>query len=312
MKPRPLLVITGPTASGKSALAVGLCERLGGEIVSCDSMQIYRGCDIATAKPTPQERAEIPHHLLDICDPDERYSAAQWAARARDVIDEVESRGKIPIVCGGTGFYLRALTAPQVLSEVEPDRDLRERLEQELKSVGAAQMHEKLARLDTAAAARLHPNDSFRVLRAIEVALVKAATPESTVETIPASEFEPHIFGIDWPREVLYGRINSRVDAMIEVGFPDELQRLVAQWGRDAAALGGVGYKQMMPTLDDATLWDECLGLWKQDTRRYAKRQMTWFRHQLGVTWFDGEMGVQKMVETIAEKMAGSFPTTRR
>jgi tRNA dimethylallyltransferase len=298
MKSEPnLLIVTGPTASGKSALAMVLCDKLGGEIVSCDSMQIYRGCDIATAKPTPEERAQIPHHLLDICDPNERFSAAQWAARASEVIADIESRGKVPIVCGGTGFYLRALLHPQVLSKIEPDADLRELLNQELIRDGALKMHEKLAQLDAAAAERLHPNDTFRVLRALEVAiLTPAGQPEAAATEL---QYSPRIFGIDWPREDLYARINERVDAMIEDDFLIELEMLRDGWGREAPALGGVGYKQMLPVLDDMATFDQCVEDWKRDTRRYAKRQMTWFRHQLDVTWLDPTLRADQMAKLI-------------
>ncbi|HEX9998130.1 MAG TPA: tRNA (adenosine(37)-N6)-dimethylallyltransferase MiaA [Abditibacterium sp.] len=280
---RQLLCIVGPTASGKSSLALEICAEIGGEIVSCDSMQIYRGCDIATAKPTPEERAQTHHHLLDLCDPNARFSAAQWASEARNAIDDIEKRGKTPIVCGGTGFYLRALLSPEILSEVAPDEKLRAQLSAELKESGTEKMHEKLAKIDPKAAARLHPNDSFRVLRALEIALSKPREVSTLV-----SEFSPRILGLEWPREVLYERINARVDAMIAAGFDDELRDLAEKWGRDAPALGGVGYKQMLPVLDGKIAREEGIETWKRETRRYAKRQMTWFRHQLDVRWLDG------------------------
>ncbi len=292
---KPLLVITGPTASGKSSLALRLAENLGGEIVSCDSMQIYRGCDIATAKPTPLERARIPHHLLDICDPDERFSAAQWATAAREAIEDIEKRARIPIVCGGTGFYLRALLQPQTLAEVAPDAALRAQLEAELETRGALALHEKLAEVDAKAALRLHPNDSFRVLRALEVAL-----GEKHAASLPEIEWAPLIFALDWPREVLYNRINERVEAMMRSGFLNELRFLTEKWGREAPALGGVGYKQMMPVLDDESNLNECIEAWKRETRRYAKRQMTWFRHQLPVQWLDGARGVEELAWELA------------
>lgn len=297
MNASPLLVITGPTASGKSGLAVQIGELKGGEIISCDSMQIYRDCDIATAKPTPEEQAIVPHHLIDICYPNERFSAAQWATRARRLIVEIEGRGKLPIICGGTGFYLRALLQPDVLAEVEPDEGLRELLEAELKQFGAEKMHQRLAALDPAAAARLHPNDTFRVLRALEVAVLLPRREMAALTEEPRPTYAPRIFGFDWPREVLYNRINARVDEMMEMGFLDELFYLTQEWGRDAAALGGVGYKQMMPTLDNDEILQECLELWKRDTRRYAKRQMTWFRHQLDVTWLDPSLSLRQMMD---------------
>lgn len=297
MKPKPnLLIVTGPTASGKSSLALELCERLNGEIVSCDSMQIYRGCDIATAKPTSQERAQVPHHLLDICDPSERFSAAQWAARANETIADIEARGKTPLVCGGTGFYLRALLQPEILAEVEPNEELRNQLSEELAHEGAEKMHEKLRSFDPAAADRLHPNDTFRVLRAIEVAILR---PEAGEKAPPEEPYNAQIFGLDWPREVLYERINQRVDLMLVEGALDELRTLREHWGADAPALGGVGYKQMMPALEDPARISECVEDWKRDTRRFAKRQMTWFRHQLNVKWLDPTQGMESMVKSV-------------
>ena len=292
-----LLVITGATASGKSALALRLAQILDGEIIACDSMQIYRGCDIATAKPAPLERAQIAHHLLDVCDPDERFSAARWAENARNAIEDIEKRARIPIVCGGTGFYLRALLQPQTLSDVAPDAGLRGELEAELETLGAGAMHQKLATLDAGAAARLHPNDAFRVVRALEVAL-----GQPNVVPAPPTEWEPPIFALGWPREVLYVRINERVEAMLRAGFLDELRLLVEKWGRDAPALGGVGYKQMLPVLDDESKRDECIEAWKRDTRRYAKRQMTWFRHQLPVRWLDGGRGVEDLANEVTNR----------
>ena len=169
---KPILCIVGPTASGKSSLALELAQRLHGEVVSCDSMQIYRGCDIVTAKATRVEQALVPHHLLDIISPDEPFSAASWARAANEVIAQIEARGHTPIVCGGTGFYLRALLEPGSLAVAPPDFVLRAKLDAELMEVGNEAMHARLAEVDAAAAARLHPNDTHRVLRALEVAPV--------------------------------------------------------------------------------------------------------------------------------------------
>ncbi|HEX8465549.1 MAG TPA: tRNA (adenosine(37)-N6)-dimethylallyltransferase MiaA [Abditibacterium sp.] len=298
----PLLIITGPTASGKSALALRVCQQIGGEIVSCDSMQIYRGCDIATAKPTLAERALVPHHLLDLCEPSERFSAAQWAEAARDRIENIAARGKTAVVCGGTGFYLRALLQPETLASVAPDSALRAELEAELTTMGAAAMHAKLATFDAEAAARLHPNDSFRVLRALEVAL---GQPRTSVSALPS--FAPHIFGIEWPREVLYQRINARVESMMQAGFLEELRGLVARFGAAAPALSGVGYQQMKPVLEDESRLGEGLELWKRDTRRYAKRQMTWFRHQLDVTWLDGNSELSAMAGAVLASVNNKY-----
>ncbi len=293
----PLICILGPTASGKSNLALEIALRIGGEIVSCDSMQIYRGCDIATAKPTRAERVRIPHHLLDICEPNQRFSAAQWVEMAKKVIAEIEARGNLAIVCGGTGFWLRALLFPDFLSDVAPDGVLKAELEAELGRVGAAKMHEKLARIDAEAARRLHPNDSFRVLRALEIARLQTET--APAKNTRESEFAAQVFGLRWPRETLYERIDARVDAMIELDALEELRVLREKWGDEAPALGGVGYKQMLPVLRGEIGLDEGVESWKRDSRRYAKRQMTWLRHQLPLTWLDGARNAESLTNEV-------------
>lgn len=273
----PLLIITGPTASGKSTFALNLAQRLNGEIISADSMQIYRECNIATAKPTPQEQQLIPHHLIDIIDPTIRFSAALWAEAAREAIAQIRARGKTPIVVGGTGFYLRALLEPQTLAQVPPNPALRAELEQ--LSPGA--LREKLQQLDPQAARRVDAANIPRLIRAIEVALgEKVLLPE-----MPPIQYQA--YGLEWPRDVLYERINSRVDAMMAEGLMDELRYLAAKYGKNAPALEGIGYKEMLPVLDDPSLEPAQIEIWKRATRRYAKRQMTWFRHQLKVEWLD-------------------------
>jgi len=281
----PLLLVVGPTGSGKTSLGIALCERLGGEIVSADSMQVYRGCDIGTAKATPQEQARARHHLIDIRDPDEEYSAAQWAQDARAAIADIRARDKQPIIVGGTGFYIRALLQPDVLPPVPPDPQLRVQLEME----SSAALHEKLARHDSAAATRLHPRDRQRVIRALEIALT-ASTPQST----PSPEAAPPeyvAFALDVPRALLYERLNRRVDAMLEAGFMEELRALATEYSPAAPALRSLGYKQMQPALSQSALFAEAVELWKRDTRRYAKRQMTWFRHQLPAHRLDATSG---------------------
>ncbi len=295
----PLICILGPTASGKSALALEVCARIGGEIVSCDSMQIYRGCDLATAKPSRAEREAIPHHLLDICDPNQRFSAAQWAQQARKAIFDIETRGKKAVICGGTGFYLRALLFPDFLSDVAPDSELKARLEAQLETEGAAKMHAQLTAIDPEAAARLHPNDTFRTLRALEIALLQ--TQQNTTAAAPQSGFGARIFGLEMPRERLYARIDARVDAMIEAGALAELQSLREKWGDDAPALGGVGYKQMLPVVRDEMSMEGGIEAWKRDSRRYAKRQMTWLRHQLPLEWLDATRDVDDLAERCSE-----------
>jgi len=281
-----LLIITGPTASGKSTFAIRLAQQLNGEIVSADSMQIYRECNIATAKPTAQEQQLIPHHLIDIIDPTVRFSAAMWAEMAREVIAQIHQRGKTPIVVGGTGFYLRALLQPETLAQVSPNAALRAELEQ----LDNHALWEKLIQVDAEAAGRLQPQNTKRVIRAIEVALgEKVLLPEMP-------EISYKAYGLEWPRDVLYGRINARVDEMMVQGLMDELRYLTEKYGRDAPALDGIGYKEMLPALDDPELLETQTEKLKQATRRYAKRQMTWFRHQLDVEWLDAEKSTFKAV----------------
>jgi tRNA dimethylallyltransferase len=302
-----LLIIVGPTASGKTALAIEMCRRINGEIVSADSMQIYRGCDIVTAKPSREEQTQARHHLLDICEPTERFSAAQWAAAARVAIDEIVAHGKQPILAGGTGFYLRALLEPDTLTIVAPDAQIRTQLESELALHGKEVLWSRLNEVNPKLAARLHPNDSYRVLRALEIALCGEQSTLETNSPLTSSETSGYAFlafGVEWPRNVLYERIERRVDAMIADGAQQELVKLLQNGvPREAPALNGVGYKQMLPALDDPALWPQCVETWKRDTRRYAKRQLTWFRHQLPVHWLDGESAsVTALADAVAEQ----------
>ncbi|MEO6907437.1 MAG: tRNA (adenosine(37)-N6)-dimethylallyltransferase MiaA [Abditibacteriaceae bacterium] len=289
----PFLIITGPTASGKSTFALHLAQRLNGEIVCADSMQIYRDCNIATAKPTPQEQELIPHHLIDIVEPTVRFGAAAWAEAANEAIAQIHTRGKTPIIVGGTGFYLRALLEPQTLAHVPPNPDLRAELEQ----LDNQTLWEKLIEVDAEAAKRLQPENTKRVVRAIEVAFgEKVLLPD----VLP---IEYQAYALEWPREILYERINSRVDQMLQLGFMDELRNLVSRYGNDAPALDGIGYKEMLPILHEPSLADEQIETWKRATRRYAKRQMTWFRHQLKTTWLNPqEQTSDEMLDQVCQE----------
>ncbi|RYX80696.1 tRNA (adenosine(37)-N6)-dimethylallyltransferase MiaA [bacterium] len=291
---QPLMCIVGPTASGKSALAVELALQLGGEIISCDSMQIYRDCDIVTAKATHAERELVPHHLLDIVEPNESFSAASWARMANEVIEEIEARGKMPIVCGGTGFYLRALLAPHTLAVAPPNEQLRAELQAQWEREGKEVMHAKLAEVDAAAAARLHPNDTHRVLRALEVALSPSVAVPFDLPTRNAK-----VWGLSWTRELLVGRIDERVEAMIDAGALDETRTLVGQFGDEVPALGSVGYKQLCAHMRGELNWAEAVEAWKIATRQYSKRQMTWFRGQTEAVWLDATLGIEKLVGSV-------------
>jgi len=290
----PLLCIVGPTASGKTALAIALAQMVGGEIVSCDSVQLFRECDVVSAKPSRAEQNAVPHHLLDILNPNETPSAALWAARADAAIRGIESRGKVPIVCGGTGFYLRALLAPETLAVSPPNLPLRAELERQRLEIGAAAMHERLRELDPKAAARLHPNDSHRVLRALEVLSSPPAENAATWGGRTA-----RIFALAWPRDVLIERIHARIDAMMGEGALDETRSLVHKWGEDAPAMGSVGYKQLRAHLRGECDIQTALELWQAATRQYAKRQGTWFRGQTNAHWLDGTREKSELVDEV-------------
>jgi tRNA dimethylallyltransferase len=278
----PLLLVVGPTGVGKTAVGIELSTRLNGEIVSADSMQIYRGLDIGTAKATAEEQARARHHLIDIREPHENYSAAQWAEDARRTIEDIRSRGKEPIIVGGTGFYIRALLQPETLAAAAPNPQLRAELENEAAQHGALHLHERLRVLDRAAAQRLHPNDVRRVIRAIEVAQAASASQDPVLRFVEAFT----VFGLSLERETLYRRLEQRIDTMLAAGFMDELRNLLqSNAAGTSTAMQSLGYKQMLPALSTPEVFDECVELWKRDTRRYAKRQMTWFRHQLPTQW---------------------------
>ena len=292
-----ILTILGPTASGKTALAVEIARRIGGEIINCDAMQIYRECDIVTAKPTARERELAPHHLLDICAPDEQFSAAQWAQLANDALNEIARRGQTPIICGGTGFYARALLEPERLSAPAPDETLRAELETRLAHEGAPALIAELEKMEPAIAARLEPNDGYRVVRALQIALQRARGDQAA--TAPDSALEARVFALNWERETLYRRINMRVDAMLAGGALDETRALLDNWGRYAPWAAGVGYKQLIDVLEDQMPLEDAVRDWKQASRRYAKRQETWFRNQSAATWLDATRDVGELADEV-------------
>ena len=302
-----LLFLVGPTASGKTRLALELSTRIGGEIVSMDSMQIYKSLDIGTGKPSKDEQSQTRHHLIDIKTPQETYSAAQWAGDARDAIEDIRARGKTPIVVGGTGFYARALLFPETLASAPPNVELRAQLETQLQQHGAQALHDQLRVLDSDAANRLPIGDTRRVIRAIEVA--KSDQISQFADSTQNSKLKIEnalVLGLEWPREMLYRRIETRIDQMLRDGFMDELRRLVAMnLDENATAIHSLGYKQMRFALDDASRFEDCLELWKRDTRRYAKRQMTWFRHQLPTRWLEIDNGANW--NEIADKIACEY-----
>jgi len=309
---KPLLVITGPTATGKSEAAVQVAQAVGGEVVSADSMMVYRHMDIGTAKPTREEMRGIPHHLISIIEPDQDYSVAVFQKQAREVIADIQSRGKLPILAGGTGLYIRAVIDRYDFTGACRDESLRAGLLKEVERCGFESLHRRLAEVDRESAARLHPRDVRRVIRALEVYYL-TGKPLSSYQK--AKEFaEPLynllIFGLTMERELLYRRIEQRVDAMIKVGLVEEVEGLLnAGYSTGLTSMQGLGYKEMALYLTGEVSLPRAIELLKRNTRRFAKRQLTWFRRDERIRWL--ETGTQKKlqaaVQEIVCKAAGVF-----
>lgn len=284
-----LVIVQGPTASGKSALALELAERIGGEIVNADSMQVYRGMDIGTAKPSQEERRRVPHHLYDIVDPKVNFTAADFREHASRAIADIERRGKRVILVGGTGLYIRILTQGLVASPGGDD-NIRRELEDQAHGEGLESLHRRLAAVDPVAAARLHPNDGVRIVRALEVFLL-TGRPLSVFQEAHRFADEPYRclkLGITVERELLYRRVEERVDRMIAEGLVEEVRGLLsAGYPATLKAMGSIGYREICAYLAGEFSLDEAVRLIKQNTRQYAKRQMTWFRRDSEIIWVE-------------------------
>lgn len=291
MKPT-LCALVGPTGSGKTETALFLARELDAEIVSMDSMQIYRGMDIGTAKPTREQLCAARHHMIDVAEPDERFSVSRYREMAMKAIDDILSRGKRVLLVGGTGLYLQAISYELTLGENGADPQLRRRLNDIAASEGGKRrLHDMLAQSDPETAARLHPNDTRRVVRALEILMTSGrAKSEQQGEARREGPYRVLVYGLSLPREQMYARINERVDEMMEAGLVGEVKALLERGiepCREGGAMQAIGYKEIVSALRGEITMERAVELIKQGSRRYAKRQWTWFRHDERTKWFD-------------------------
>ena len=304
-KPK-VIVVVGPTASGKSALGMALANHLHGEIVCMDSMQIYRRMDIGTAKPTREDRTKVPHHLVDIVEPWEPYTVAKYADDAKRVIMEITARGAFPILVGGTGFYLQALTQGLHLGGVRSDPEIRTRLKAMAQDAqGKQKLYGRLTAIDPVTAKKLHPNDITRVSRALEVYELTGVPMSAQEQPAFESPFTFCLLGVAMERSQLYRRINTRVDAMMADGLADEVKALLEEGvSPGAQAMQGIGYKELVPVITGTYPLENAVSDIQRNSRHYAKRQLTWFRRDEQIQWLYGD---EKTREAAARSIVRAF-----
>lgn len=296
MNNTPLLVIAGPTAAGKSGLAIKIAKKIGAEIISCNSAQVYKYMDIGTAKPTPEEREQVKHHLMDYVMPDEDYSAVRYKNDCDRAIEEILSKNKIPIICGGTGMYLSAVLYQMDFGNTDKSEKLREELAQLEKTRGRQYLYSMLEELDSEAAQRLHPNDVKRVIRAIEICRLGGKNKRGGEKKHRYAHYTA-ILNAD--RKVLYDRINKRVDRMIENGLLDEVKELTDSGYGGCKSLHAIGYKELLMYFGGQMTLTEAIEKIKQHTRNFAKRQLTWFKGMDGAVWYDINKGEDDLAEDV-------------
>lgn len=302
-KPK-VIVICGPTASGKTSLSIELAKQINGEIVSCDSMQIYKDMTIGTAKPTKEEMDGIKHYLLDFVSPDQRYSVAEYKKDAENAIEKIISEGKVPIVVGGTGLYLEALIYNIEYQNIEEDMEYRNKLYEIEREQGLSKLYEMASKIDSKAMEKISPNDKKRICRVLEIYHLTGKTKTELEEESRKNEpkYNYKLFGITMDREKLYERINLRVDIMINQGLIDEVKNLLEKYNNFPTAMQGLGYKEVVEYLNGLITKDEMIDKIKMETRRYAKRQLTWFRKYKNLIWLNGLDDVQNNIKIILEE----------
>lgn len=302
-KPK-VIVICGPTASGKTSLSISLAKKINGEIVSCDSMQIYKEMDIGSAKPTVEEMQEIKHYLVDFVSPEKRYSVSEYKEDASKAIEEIINKGKTPIIVGGTGLYLNSLIYNIQYNEMEVDLNYRRELEKEAEEYGLEVLYNRAKEIDPEAMEKVSANDKKRITRVLEI---YNATGRNKTELEKKSRKEvPYnylIFGINMERSILYDRINKRVDIMLEQGLIEEVKNLINKYSNMPTAMQGLGYKEVKEFLDGNISKEEMIEKIKMESRRYAKRQLTWFRRNKSIKWLDASNGTIKNTEIILEEI---------
>lgn len=312
-KKEKIVVLIGPTAVGKTKLSIELAKRFNGEIISGDSMQIYKGMDIGTAKIKPSEMDGIPHHLLDIKNPEEPFSVAEFQELVRLKIAEISQRGKLPMIVGGTGLYIQSVIYDYQFSDAPSDEAFRIKLEEKAKAEGNEKIHQELMEVDPKSAQKIHPNNVRRVIRALEVYHCTGKTISEYQENQqPELIYETAMIGLTMEREILYDRINKRVDLMVREGLLPEVEKLYVKGLNDCQSIQAIGYKEIYEYFHEHVTLEEAIIQLKQNSRRYAKRQLTWFRNKMNVDWFDmtdsfGLEGFEKKLNEISTYIEGKL-----
>ena len=300
-----VIVICGPTASGKTALSIELAKKINGEIVSADSMQIYKYMDIGSAKPTIDEMSGIKHYMLDFLEPNIRYSVADYKKAAEECIEEIIAKGKTPIIVGGTGLYVNSLIYGIEYNEIKLDEKYRKELEEQVEKYGLEELYNQAMKIDPEAMKKISMNDKKRILRILEIyhETGKTKTEQELESRKKGVKYDYKVFAINMDREKLYDRINRRVDIMLQQGLIEEVKELVSKYQELPTAIQGLGYKETKEYLDGKSTKDEMIEKIKMETRRYAKRQLTWFRKNTQTIWLDGLAAKDKNIQIILEEI---------